>query len=287
MARIAGWAALAWAVSACALVGCQPAKDIPDVVPKGAEPSDAPKVPTASDPAAKEYVAKAVAKFTGGKPELLAKGKVSRAVLKGNRQEGSQSLIDVTRTVAAVWPDRLADTDVMAAQGQNVTLTVYLRRPRMTPIRNGVEVSLPNLVEREHTFAADQTGQYWMALLLPLTDPKAIVYDLQSTSGPAPGTGALTPVHTLKLSLGDFPVYQLTFDAKTDLLLRAEYSLTELGVSHRYQWTVLGHKSGPDGQMLPAKTEYRQDGHLGEQFEVEKWEFPATIDDAEFSPPKK
>jgi hypothetical protein len=285
MARFAVWA-LAWAAGVCAVVGCQPAKEIPDVVPKGTEPSDAPKVPTVSDPAAKEYVAKAVTKFTGGKPELLAKGKASRVAYKGLMPQLSGEN-PAARTIAAVWPDRYFTATDLTAQGKQFHIRVWLHRPRITVWEGENEQDVPNRPESELTLAADGTAQHWMALLTPLTDPNAVVYDLQSVTGLAPGTGQPMPVQVLKLSLGTLPPFQLTFDAKTDLLLRVEYVARERGVTYRKQWTVLEHKPGPEGLMLPAKTEVRHDGQVVEQWTVEKWEFPATIDDAEFSPPKK
>jgi hypothetical protein len=49
---------------------------------------------------------------------------------------------------------------------------------------------------------------------------------------------------------------------------------------------VVAHNRGPDGLVLPSKTECRHDGIVVEQWEAEKWEFPDKIDDAEFLPPK-
>lgn len=289
MARFSLCAALLVATVGFALVGCQPAKELPDALPKGNESAEASGVPAASTPAAKEYVEKAVKSFTGGKPELLAKCKSSRTVMKGQQHKPNVPPVDVNRTIAAVWPDRLTDTDVMQSQDKksSMTLTGYLNRPRFIMLQEGQVVALPNPVEVERNFTADETAQYWMQFLLPLTDPKAIVFDLQSVTSPAPGTNAPRAVQTLKLSIRDFPIYQVTFDAKTDLLLGVEYTQTELGVARRKQWTVLEHKAGPDGLMLPQKVKFFQDGSPAEEFEVEKWEFPASIPDSEFDPSKK
>jgi hypothetical protein len=287
MTRFAVRAALAAAVTAGAIVGCQPAKEIPDALPKSIEPDLPPAVPPAPDAAAKAYIEKAVKAFTGNKPELLAKGKVSRAVFKGRRHVLNQPAGEVARTVAAVWPDRFTDTDVIQAPDGNATVSAYLRRPNFAVFRNGTENPLPNAVEWERNFAADETAQFWMALLLPVTDPKAILFEFQSTTGTAPQTGASMPIHLMKVALGDLPVFQLTFDAKTDLLGRVEYTVTELGVRYQRVWTALGHKPGPDGLVVPTKIEFIQDSRMAEQFDVDKWEFPASIPDTEFDPPKK
>jgi hypothetical protein len=275
------------AVAVAAVVGCEPAKELPDAVPIRTASGDGPTVPTASEPAAKAYIDKAVKAFTGGKPELLAKGKVSRTVLKGRIQRPNKLASDVVRTISAVWPDRLADTDRIQSDGKTNAVSAYLHRPHLILIDNGAELSPPNPVEYERNFAADEIAQHWMALLLPATDPSAIVFDFRSTTGIAPDSGKPLLIHLVKLSLGEFPVYDLIFDAATDLLLRVEYSLKAQGVTYRKQWTATNHKTGPDGLTLPRKIEYWQGVLLAEQFEVEKWEFPASIGDAEFAPPKK
>jgi hypothetical protein len=268
--------------------GCQPVKDVPDLLPAGPPAGAGAAVPAASDPAAKAFVEKAVKAFTGEKPELATKGLASRAVFKGRMFLPSESVpVDVTRTIAAVWPDRFVGTQVLQAQGRTTAQASYLRRPRLVNLRDGGEVPLPNPAEVERNFVTDETAQYWMALFVPLADPRAVAFDAHSTTGTTPQTGQPLPVQLLKLSLPDGPVYQLTFDEKTARLLRVEYAVTEQGVLHRRMWTVTEHKPGADGLTLPHKIEYAQDGRTAEQLEVEKWEFPATIPDAEFDPPKK
>ena len=284
MARFAVWAALVAAVAA-ATVGCRPAKEIPTDVPQGTEPGDGPKVPTASEAAAKAYVEKAVKALTAGKPELLARGKVSRAALKGQMAISGDS--PAARAIAAVWPDRYAATTDFTLNNQKFNVRALLHRPHVNVLEGPREQDVPNRAETELALAADGTAQHAMALLVPVTDPKAVVYDLQSVHGTAPQTGQPQPVQLLKLSLGDLPPFQLTFDAKTDLLLRVEYVVREQGVNRRKLWAATEHKPGPDGLTLPTKTEMRHDGQVVEQWTIEKWEFPATIPDAEFSPPKQ
>jgi hypothetical protein len=287
MARLAFFAALA--VGAGVVLGCGPAKELPDDVPgKSPEPTEQPTaVPKTSEPAAKAYLVKAVAAFTGNKPELVEKGKVARLSLKGKMlmpAEGQKVLADATRTVAAVWPDRIhATTEVPV---QKLTVGMWLRRPHLT-VRNGQEeVALPNRAEYEQNLVADFVGQFWSMFLIPLADPKAVAYDLR-TQNQSLASGQSIEIRTLSLALGDLPAYQFTFDAKTDNLLRVEYASVELSVKHRKQWLMADHKAGPEGLMLPSKMEFRQDNVPGEDWEVEKWEFPASIPDDEFNPPQK
>jgi hypothetical protein len=280
-------------VAVCALtvalvLGCQPGKEIPTLASKGPESNPAPALPTASEPAAKAYIEKAAKAMSGGKPDLLAKGKVSRAVFKGRMYLPNQPVpAEVTRTIAAVWPDRLAVTNEMLTQGARTIVIANMHRPRFVTTTNGEEKSLPNVAEVEHNFAADEAVRYGMCFLLPATDPRAIVFDFRSTTGQAPGTGQPMPIHLVKLLLGDFPVYQLTFDAKTDLLLRMEYTTREQGVTYRNQWTVVDRKLSPEGLLLPAQTKYLREERQAEQFEMDRWEFPASIPDTEFDALKK
>ncbi len=287
MARHATWAALA--VAAGLIVGCGAGKELPNATPKGPN-DDAPAavVPAASEPAAKAYIETAVKAYTGGKPELVAKGKASRAVLKGKQYKlDDVPVVETVRTIAAVWPDRYLDNDERQAQGRKAVVTAYLHRPHFVVVEGSVEQVLSNNTERERNFTGDATGQFWMTLFLPLTDPKAVVYDLRPNTFLPLGAAQPIPVQTLKLSLGEFPSYQLTFDAKTDLLLRVDYNYSQYGTPTRQTWTMGNHKTGPEGFFLPTNTEFRLNNSVVEEWVVEKWEFPAAIADTEFSPPKK
>jgi hypothetical protein len=276
-----------FAVAAAVIVGCGPAKELPEDVPvhKGTDTGErAAVVPAASEPEAKAYVEKAVKAFTGGKPGLVAKGRVSRLAVKGMMLypvENQKVPVEAARTIAAVWPDRIAGTNELQIQGVKATIRAWLHRPRLTILNGEQEAQPPNRAEAERNFAADFTGQHWMPLLVPLTDPTAVVFDLHKQALPQQS------VQTLKLSLGAFPIYQLTFDANTDALLRVEYAVSEQGATRRRQWSGAEHKPGPEGLVLPQKTECRHDNVTVEEWAVEKWEFPPAIDDGEFAPPAK
>jgi hypothetical protein len=114
-----------------------------------------------------------------------------------------------------------------------------------------------------------------------------VVYHHLSATATTPGTGKPLPIHTLKVSYGDLPVFRLTFDASNDRLVRVEYTLTAIGVRQDRQWTALDHKPGPDGQLLPTNTQFQQNGVNLETWTVEKWEFPDSIPESEFAPPPK
>ncbi len=280
--RACGWW-LAGAVALAVAVGCEPAKELPTEVPKQAPPADVWAAPTESDPTAKAHVEKVVKAFTAGKPDLLAKVKYSRAALKGTMVISGEN--PAVRAITGVWPDRYAVANDLQIADQKLLVRAWSNRTRFTAMNGDREQENINRSETASVFVADGTGQHWMALLQPLTDPKAVVYDLQSVTGTSPQTGLLHPVTLVKLALPDRPLFQLTFDSKTDTLLRVEYMIRESGVDRRKQWTALEHKPGPDGLILPTKTEVRHDGQLVERWTVEKWEFPATIPDTEFDPP--
>lgn len=284
MSRLATWVVLA--AAAAVVVGCGPAKELPDEIPAAPDTSEKPvTIPAVSEPTAKTYLDQAVKAFTGGKPEQIAKTKYSRLHLKGLVRDPNTIPpvpVPATRSIVAAYPDRFVDVDVRQSQGQAVSITAYHQRPRLTIMQGTAEgPPPPNPVELELNLAADERGQHWMMLFQPMADPKAVVFDLRQQ------TVQQQAVHTMKLSIEKFPVYQLYFDVKTDALVRVEYSINEQGTVRRRQWNMTDHKPGPEGLLLPGKMECRWDNVVVEEWTAEKWEFPAGIDDAEFAPPKK
>lgn len=289
MTRLATWVALA--MFGGAVIGCGPAKELPDAADLPTAPGageKAPAAPTASDPAAKEYVETARKAFGGGNADLVAKGALSRAVFKGmmvDPRDGQTA--PGARTIAAGWPDRFfAGNEAGVGGEQPLRIRVWVRGDTLSIFQGDREQERVSAAEQIKIVRADAVGQHWMGLLLPLADPKAVVYDLKSADVLLPHASQPKPMKLLKLSLPDRPVYHLTFDAKTDLLVRVEYTTAELVGQVRKVWTVLEHKPGPDGRMLPVRTECRHNGGLVEKWDVEKWEFPASVED-DFAPPKK
>ncbi|VTR93723.1 unnamed protein product [Gemmata massiliana] len=281
MARYTAWAAFVGAV--VLVVGCGPEKELPTVGPSGeGAGAQRPVAPAKSDPEAQAVIDRAVKALTGGKPELLAKGKFCRCVMKGQMFsiEQANQANDTTRTIVTAWPDRFFSSNEQFPLGNRALLEVWLRRPDLVITNNGTPVPLSNIDSFERFFAADVVGQSWMLLLLPATDPKAVAFDLEQI------TAGKRELSRLKLALGEFPFYQLTFDAKTDLLLRAEYTNSRDNVLQPTTMIFSEHKI-VDGLMLPHQIECRHNGSVVEKWTVEKWEFPATIGDQEFSPSKK
>lgn len=280
MTRLATGVALA--AFGVALVGCGPAKQLPDAADLPTAPGTgekAPAVPTQSEAAAREYVETVRKAFGGGNADLVAKSALSRATLKGMMVDPeSAAQASAKRTIAAGWPDRFFGGNEIDVGGGQSRIRVWVRGDALSIYQGDREQDRVNVAEYLKIVRADAVGQHWMALLLPLADPKAVVYDLKSADVVLPHTSQSRPMKLLKLVLPERPTYQLTFDAKTDLLVRVEYTTVELGGQMRKQWTVVEHKSGPDGRMLPTKTECRHKGALVEKWDVEKWEFPASID---------
>ncbi len=279
MARYPAWAV--FVLTAALVAGCEPAKELPTDVPKSDGATTLQQLlPVKSEPEAKDVIDRAVKSLTGGKPEMLAKLKASRCVLKGQSFENPELPTEVTRTVAAVWPDRLYAMDDRQALNTKNIVEAWLRRPDMSISANGVPQPHANPAEREHIFASDEVAQHWLALLLPASDPKAVVFDHESIEFER------RVLNLVKVSLADYPVYQLTFDGKTDALVRVEYTVSEFGVARRTKVTYSSYKPGPNGLMLPHLYECWHNGTVVEKLAIEKWEFPAEIKDEEFSPKK-
>lgn len=282
MARYPTWAT--FVVVAALVIGCGPEKELPTDAPKVGGPVVVQQiVPQKSEPEAKAVVERAVKALTGGKPELFLKGKYCRCVMKGQMfsiaQPDQQN--DANRTVTTVWPDRFFSANEWFAMGNRVLDEVWLRRPGLVIANNGVSVPIANVELAERSLMTDFVGQNWMPLLLPAADPKAVLFDLQTV------TLDRRDLRVLSLSLGEYPIYDLTFDATTNALVRAEYTISQVGAPRRTMVVFSDHKPGPDGFVLPHRIECRHNGNVVEKLTVEKWELPATIPDDEFSPPRK
>lgn len=270
-------------VAAAVLLGCGPGKQLPDKVAppsqrSGPEP-DAP--PATSEEAAKKIVAKCLDATTEKNPLRIEKAKASKSTAKGVMQRPlleQIATVETTRRVQAVWPDRTKwvydfKSDVIKP------LSVGLRRPAVW-VRDGNDpVPLPDTRAAEDVVLIDTTGQYWMLMLVPLTDPKAVVF--------AAGTAPIGPrtADTFKLALPGLPVFHLAVDQQTGLLARVEYANTEDGVVIRKILSLSDYKPTA-GVQLPTKIEFVRNNNLVEKWSVESWEFVDAIDNAVFDPPK-
>ncbi|MDY3562592.1 hypothetical protein R5W23_004058 [Gemmata sp. JC673] len=268
---------------ALSLAGCGPEKALPtDLLKSGSGPVQS-TVPTKSDPEALAVIDQAVKAFTGGKPELLAKGKYCRVATEGLMYSvvSSTPSIEATRAIDAAWPDKIHFTNNGQGPENKMAVESWLRRPEFVVVHNGAEHRPANPAEWEQNLASDFVGQVWMAFLLPPTDPKAVVFEPQTI------TLEHRDLKLVKLSLREHPVYQLYFDAKSSALVRVEYTITETGVPRRTTMIFSDHKPGPDGLLLPYRLECLHNKSVVEKWAVKKWEFPETIKDDEFMPKKK
>jgi hypothetical protein len=274
--RIAFWLALV--AGAALAAGCGPGKELPEDIPNRTEPQDTePQVPKESEPAAKEYVAKVVRALTGGKPELVARAKVSRAAFKGRVQLPSDTgpvMLAATRKFAAVWPDRASVAVELTFEKRTGQVFTWLHRPKLAVRQDGTDFPVPQ--EAERVTACDVTAQYWLALGVPLADPSAVVYGFKAPPD-APTS--------VRLVLPALPPLVAYFDSTNDRLLRVEYTTTEQGRARRKEWALTATRPDARGAHLPHKFEFRQDGVLVEEWTVETWEFPDSIPNAEFAPP--
>ncbi|MCI0701267.1 MAG: hypothetical protein L0241_09335 [Planctomycetia bacterium] len=274
------------------VIGCGPAKELPDEVPKHDGPAVEAPLPDKSDPAAEEVVKRAVKAFTGGKPELLVKGKVSRNTVKGvtlqiATEQQPKEFVESERHLTAVWPDRVHFSYDLTG---NANRASWLFRPSLHVRRNNLPIPMPS--EYEKIITSDVLGQHWLPLIFPLTDEKAkpVVFDLKSVVVERQVDNKRVDVQANVLAVGfhgmeDMPQYQLTFDAKTDSLIGVDYKHDEVAQVIRHRLVLTDHKM-IDGLLLPNKMEYVRNGEEVERWVVEKWEFPATIDNKEFIPPK-
>lgn len=280
----------AFLLGAALVAGCGQEKELPKVVqPPDGSAGQQQAVPAQSDPDAKAVIDRAVKALAGGDLGRAAayrdKVKASRYGLKGTisipGETGLQTL-DATRAVAAVWPNRVYGKTETTPQGNRLAVEVWLHRPNFAVANNGQFSALTNIDLLERNFVYDAVGQTWMPLLLPATDPKAVVFDVQSVTRQA------RVFSVVKLALGDeYPLYQLTFDSKTDELVSAEYTASDNALTRRTLMAFSDHKPGPDGLTLPHALECRHNGVVVEKWAVEKWEFPASIPDDQFAPPAK
>jgi hypothetical protein len=284
MSRISA-SACGLVVAAAVVVGCGPAKQLPDVVPTQRGPSQkAPDpfgpAPAQSDPAAKAALDRAVSAITAGDPKRLGKAKVSRATLQGfielpgKTEAGEPLRREATRNVEAVWPDRARVEVVFKETG---TMTFRMRGPHGWARHGLVEQNL-DPITTGHIMRVDMNAQHWLFLGLPLADPKAVAFDLKK------GTPAGPETTSLKVALPDMPVLLVTLDEK-GLPVRVEYHPFESNQRQHKVVALSGHKP-VEGLTLPTKLELTQNEVPAERWSEVKWEFPDKIAEDRFDPPK-
>lgn len=268
-----------WLV-AVVVAGCGPVKELPDEVPRPEEPTapaEADEIPERSEPAAREAAERAVRAITGGNPARLARLRYAVLSYRGSVVLPTSPLpAAATLRWEIAWPDRARATyDIAAAVRQ----TFYLRgnlgwRSEVTAAGDERPGELnPRDVGR--IISTELIAQPGVMLGLTLADANAILFDARRQ-------GDAT---SFRLKLSEAPVLTITCDAATNLPTRVEYQPREFGRLVHKLLVMTDHQPA-DGLMLPTKLEFSQNHRLGEEWKLDKWEFPETIDDSRFGPPR-
>jgi hypothetical protein len=267
------------------LSGCGPEKEIPKEVPTTHDPGapDAPAVPTSSQPEAVKVVERCVGAVTGGHPERLRQIKAVRQTVKGRMRWVTGQVVPTARKIEAVWPDR-ARIEFDFVTGDIKPVVIGLRRPEawaynMLPT-GPQEFSPANTREYGDILAVEVIGHVWLPTLVPLVDPKTVVF------GAAKETVSGQPADAVKVAVPGGPVYTLWLNEKTHLPGMVTYSHRENGITFEKRFVLSGHKPF-GGLQLPTVQEYSRNGLVVEQWETTDWEFPDTIGDATFDRPSE
>jgi len=276
--------ALATAVLLASLLGCggEPEKELPRNTSSstGREKpvDDAPAIPTVSQPEAVKFVEKCLNAATEGHPERIDKIKVNRLTESGTMLNET-IYVPTVRKIAAVWPDRFFYSNESTIAGTPLKLAIGLRQGVLTFRRND-EPFDPDLPKSyEQVLYVDSMGLHWLPALVPLRDPKTIVFGARKQNL------GMKPWDTVQAALPNCPVFTLWFDEKTSLIRAVTYVHME-GVSRlTKQLTLTAHKVEA-GVMLPTKYDFVRNGDPVESWTVASWEFPDKIDDAVFDQKK-
>jgi hypothetical protein len=262
-------------------IACGPGKQLPDAsqrVVTGPQPPPAATVPAKSDEKAKAIVDAALKATSGGDVSRIEKVKAFRSSAKGfmSRPVGGQNLsLETTREFETVWPNACR----LRIESQSLKpFTLGLRRPLLWTREGDQPMPIPDPRAAEESVAIDTVGHNWILFLVPLLDPKTVVFE------PNAITLGDKKLKVVKAAVPGYPVFTLTFDA-ADLLVQVEYTNFETGA---WVTKVLGldaHKPF-GGIMLPTKVESVRNGVPVERWVMSKWEAVEKIDDATFDPPK-
>ncbi len=277
MSRFSGWCS--GLLFAAVVLGCGPAKELPDEVPEQKDhtgPSADPlgPAPSQSEPQARAILDRAVKAITENVPGGLEKAKTARVVYQGSIQRPeSTDMTKAARTIETLWPDRAVVTDDY--NGVFLTTTFFLRM-NLGWLKNGPNMVPENPAEVGRILHSDLMAQHWLLLGLPLADPKGVAFAATKTPDGM----------TVKLTMPNTPVYRITFAEATGLPVRVEYHPVERQQRVHKIFSVSGHKPA-GGLMLPTTLEYKQNNTLGERWALSSWEFPEKIDPARFDPPKQ
>jgi hypothetical protein len=263
------------------LAGCGgPEKELPrvDALPtdRGTESeveTTAP-VPTESQPEAQKLVARCLALVTDGHPERLEKAKINRVFEVGKLLWLDKRYVAATRKIAAVWPDRFFFSNEFVDEGQPIKLSFGLRQNTLTVLRND-EPYAGFSKQQEQNLHVESMGLHWMPTLVPLIDPKTIVFGAVKQS-----LGTQT-WDTVQVSISRCPIYTLWFKDKTLQLEYVTFLHTE-GTSNLQKKLTVADFKPQEGILLPMRFEYERNGINVDSWSVSTWEFPDKIDDSVF-----
>ena len=270
-----------FAVLAAVVFGCGPGKELPDPSLRGQSGPQTPlptPIPTKSDDKARAVVDAALKATSGGQVARIEKVKAFRSSGKGvmRRPVGRQELdLETTREFESVWPNACR----VRIESQSLKpLTLGMRRPALWMREGELLVPLPDPRGAEESVAIDTLGHNWLLYLVPLYDPKVIVFDpVQTTVGDK-------VFDSVKASVPGYPLFALTFN-DAHLLTRVEYSNFETGT-----WVtkllILGEHRPFDGILLPTKLDSLRNGTQVERWTMTKWEVVEKLDESTFDAPK-
>ena len=275
MSRIQAFAS---AILFASILGCGgPEKELPKDIgtasERGKEEEVVAPVPGASQPDAAKLIAKCIAAATEGHPERLERAKANRLTEQGRLLRES-TFVPTRRKIAAVWPDRFYFADESNV-GAALKISIGLRQQSLTFRRND-EAFDPGLPKGyEQILHVDGRGLHWMSTLVPLADPKTILFGLKKQ------LVGNQNWDTVQVSLPACPIFTVWFDESTNLLGYVSYIHAEGSSRLNKRLAVSGHKPFA-GVQLPMRIEFERNGLLVESWSVSAWEFPEKIEDAVF-----
>lgn len=275
-------------VLVAAVAGCGSEKQLPEpVVVPPEESSTGPAMPTASDPDARKLIDEAINAATANDPPRLAKTRTFRLTTTGTMRLPDQNNLQVeaTRKLESVWPDK-ARVDVDFQSRTLVPIAIGFRRPSVWMFRQADRTrweEVPTGQEEAGIASIGYAGIECMPLLTPLTDlndPKRVVVtDARRATPPN------QPFDTVKVHIPNCPPYTLSLDPATHHLKRIDFTITNSG-SQRTETMVLDGHRPFDGILAPEKLTHLVNSVPAEEWKIDALEFPATIDESRFDPPK-
>jgi hypothetical protein len=277
------------------VLGCGPAKELPDEIPKSTENGRAAgegkaAVPEKSDPAALEIVDRAIKAHTNSNRTLLAKGKSSRVVANGTikltvTEGGNLIPVPSRRTIIASWPDKLKLTHEFQAHIPG-TMTLILRGAFFWQGLNKVQTPNLNPQQTLDNMKTDGFGLQWLVLLFPLVEEGVVIYE------PRKGAGTGTPpADTVRVSIPGRPVYRLHFSPNSGLLTQIDYHYVDVTGPVFSEWMLSDYQEFaglrlPTDMKMARTTDRPKFRDVTEEWKVETWEFPEKLDDSAFDAPK-